>query len=399
MYNIVMTKPNNNVPFDLDHYIVSLLSSEPFFAGISRHVDKHASDAIPTAGVRITESGHYEMLYNPKFFAGLTNKERLGVIKHEFYHLIFGHVTDRLPVDESTGKGKMNKRWNIATDLAINSFIKDELPSMACIPGQGPFKDLPLEQSSEWYYANLPESKDGDGDGMGEPLDDHSGWGDNADKLDPSVKEMAKQRLKEMMKDAAEQANKASNGWGTMPQSVRQEIMNRISAKVDWRSVLRYFIKTSQRADKTSTVKKLNKRYAYIHAGKRVQRHAKIAIAIDQSGSVSDEMLEKFFAELNNLSKIATFTVIPFDCALDEKLIYVWKKGKHRKAERVMHGGTDFNPPTKYVNEHSFDGMVVLTDMYAPKPGPCRAQRMWLTDSNCARNPYFQTNERVIAID
>ena len=393
-----MTKNKPNTPFDLDHYIVSLLQNEPFFAGISRHVDKHSSEQVPTAGVRITPSGHYEMLYNPAFFEKLTNKQRVAVLKHEFYHLIFGHVTDRLPFDEKEGKAKMNKRWNIATDLAINSFIAADLPDMACVPGKGPFANLPLEKSSEWYYANLPQDMGNENDGIPD-FDDHSEWGENSDKLDPSVKEMAKQRLKEMMKDAAESANKASNGWGTMPQSVRQEIMNRISAKVDWRSVLRYFIKTSQRADKNSTVKKLNKRFPYIHAGKKVQRHAKIAISIDQSGSVGDEMLEKFFAELNNLSKIATFTVIPFDCALDEKLIYEWKKGKHKKAQRVMHGGTDFNPPTEYVNKHGFDGHIILTDMYAPKPGPSRCQRMWMTTVDCSRNPYFQTNERVIAID
>ena len=43
--------------------------------------------------------------------------------------------------------------------------------------------------------------------------------------------------------------------------------------------------------------------------------------------------------------------------------------------------------------------MIVLTDMYAPKPKRCKAQRMWMTDQAGATNPYFKTNERVIAID
>jgi len=45
------------------------------------------------------------------------------------------------------------------------------------------------------------------------------------------------------------------------------------------------------------------------------------------------------------------------------------------------------------------DGLIILTDMEAPKPGRCKAQRLWLTDDRGARNPYFQTNERVIPID
>ncbi len=110
-------------------------------------------------------------------------------------------------------------------------------------------------------------------------------------------------------------------------------------------------------------------------------------------------MLSKFFSELNSLSKLATFTVIPFDCEVDEKLIYVWKKGSHKQAKRVKFGGTDFNKPTEYVNRHNFDGHIVLTDMYAPKPIGSKCQRMWMTDKECARNPYFTTNERVIVID
>ena len=394
--------------FDLDKYIYDLLRSEPFFAEISRYVEKRSSKAIPTAGVRVTQDGQFEMLYNPDFFAKLTKPQRAGVIKHEFYHLVFGHVTDRLP------DGKMSKRWNIATDLAINCHIKDELPAMACIPGQGPFANLPSFESSEWYYNNLPKNddKDGnggdpngqsaDGSGSGDPgdsFDDHSGWGEADKAVDQAIRELAKERLREMMRNAADEANKSSNGWGSVSASCRKDIMDRINGKIDWRAVLRYFIKTSQRAAKTSTVKRINKRYAYIHPGQKIQRHAKIAISIDQSGSVGDEMLAAFFAELNNLAKIATFTVVPFDTEVDEKLVYQWKKGMSRKRERVKHGGTDFDAPTKYVNDKGFDGHIVLTDMQAPKPINSKCQRMWMTTKDCAENMYFKTHERVIPIE
>lgn len=408
-----MTNANNSVipdaveAFDLDLYIYNLLQSEPFFAEISRHVEKRASTQVPTAGVRVTDSGHFEMIYNPQFFSKLTREHRAGVIKHEFYHLVLGHVTDRLP------DGKMNKRWNIATDLAINSFLQNELPDMACIPGKGPFVDLPAYESGEWYYNNLPKpppdnGQGGKGDGQGESqagdglpdsFDDHSGWGENADKLDPTLREMAKERLREMMRDAADQANKSSQGWGSVSQDIRKDIMDRISGKIDWRSVLRYFIKTSQRSAKTSTVKRINKRYAYIHPGQKVLRHARIAISIDQSGSVSDEMLEAFFSELNNLAKIATFTVVPFDTEVDPKLVYVWKKGMNRRKERVKYGGTDFNAPTKYVNGEGFDGHIVLTDMQADKPINSNCQRMWMTTKDCMTHMPFKTHERVIPVE
>ena len=175
--------------------------------------------------------------------------------------------------------------------------------------------------------------------------------------------------------------------------------MARLATFVDWRSVLRYFVKTSQRAAKRSTVRKINKRFPYVHPGKKVKRQARIAISIDQSGSVSDGMLEAFFSELNKLAKHATFTVVPFDTRVEEALVYEWKKGENHKTERVMCGGTDFDAPTAYVNKNNFDGHIVLTDMMAPKPKASNCQRMWMTTRACAAHPYFKTNERVIAVD
>ena len=162
--------------------------------------------------------------------------------------------------------------------------------------------------------------------------------------------------------------------------------------------MLRYFIKTSRRADKRSTVRRLNRKYPRIHAGRKVTRLANIAISIDQSGSVCDNMLAKFFAELNALSKLASFTVIPFDTQVDESKVFVWKKGENRPWERVLSGGTCFDAPTKYVNKERFDGHIVLTDMMAPKPVPSKCQRMWITDDYGKSNSYFTTNEVVVAI-
>ena len=426
--------------FDLNLHMFRLMESEPFFAAISRRIDKRPSNQLPTAGVRVNpETAQLEMLYNPDFFQkliddhkemyeGLSKKEQTvfdnnhkanddnrhfrwirGVLLHELYHIVFGHVSDRLP------DGKMNKRWNIATDLAINSYLTECIPPIGLIPGQGQFADVPSKQTAEWYYKNLPEDmgkdnsegEEGEGDGEqqqgqgqgqgspGDSFDDHSGWGDVPD----DVKQQAEERMRQILADAAQEAN--SKGWGSVSSSVRQDVMERIRPKVNWKAVLRYFIKTSQRADRRSTVKRLNKRFQFIHPGKTVNRTAKIAVSIDQSGSVSDSMLIAFFSELDNLAKYAEFTVVPFDTEVATDKVYIWKKGQRHKAERVRYGGTCFDAPTKWVNEHTFDGHIVLTDMEAPKPIPSRVQRMWMTTRAHAERPYFQpnSNEKIIAID
>jgi predicted metal-dependent peptidase len=381
------------ITYDLNRDLYYLLKDEPFFATFSRNINKSSSTAIPTAGVRINkDTQQFEMIYNPSFFTKLEDAERIDVLKHEFYHVIFEHVTGRLPTEG------MTKNWNIATDLAINSHLPN-IPKMACIPGVGKFTKYAKGLSSEQYFDLIkedPQFNKGDDEGGGEGnFDDHEGWGDEA--IDNTMREIAKEHLKEALGKAAKEAN--GKNWGSVPADVRKQIMDKLEATVDWRKMLRYFIKTSQRADRNSTVRKINKRFPRIHAGKKVNRVAKIAISIDQSGSVSDDMLALFFNELNELANLATFTVIPFDTRVNETLVYEWKKGSKHIWERVMCGGTCFDAPTKYVNEEgNWDGHIVLTDMGAPKPIASRPPRMWLTDKTNAANPYFKTSEIVVAI-
>ena len=411
------------VEFNLNIHVARLLMSEPFFAALSRRVDKRATGAIPTAAVLVNpDTAQFEMLYNPKFFQGLSDDARRDVLKHEMYHLIFEHLTGRRP------DGENQRLWNFATDLAINSHLHS-LPEGCLKPGQGPFEEYPSGQTAEWYLEKLkdddfdpdkngpgkgepgePGEGEGEGEGSGQPgeegggsgggglgdngqFDSHEHWGD----ADQTTNEIARERLKDTLRKAAEESSRA-NSWGSVSAEVRKEIMKRISGTIDWKKVLRYFIKTSQKANKSTSVKRINRRYPYVHPGRKTQRQASIAISIDQSGSVDDGMLALFFAELNKLASLAQFTVIPFDSDVAKDKIYVWKKGEKRPWERVRYGGTDFNPPTDYVNEHGFDGHIILTDLCAPKPKASKCQRMWMTTEYYARSPYFSTNERIIAI-
>ena len=408
----------NENSFNLNHHIIGLLRNEPFFAALSRRINKMPSTAIPTAGVRVNpETAQFEMLYNPAFFAKLTHEERLDVLKHEFYHLIFEHVTTRKPQDVGP------RIWNFAADLAINSHLEN-LPEGCLMPGVGFFADFERGLSAEQYLSLLlkkqkenEEKEKGDGEGGdggdetgddGLPkegqFDSHDEWSDGAGSgnavEDKQAADIASERIKDFIKKSVDEAVKqGSRGWGTVPADVRRDIMARLETRVDWKKVLRYFIKTSRRSNRSSTVKRVNKRYRYIHPGKKVNRTANIAISIDQSGSVDDEMLAAFFSELNKLADLASFTVVPFDTRVDDNLVYEWKKGQKMKTLRVMCGGTDFNAPTKYVNGKGFDGHIILTDMAASKPVASKCQRMWMTTKSCLNYQYFQTNERILAID
>jgi len=389
--------------FDLKLHLHRLLSDEPFFSAISRRVNKQASRALPTAGVTVDKDTlQFKMLYNPDFFKDMEENKIKGVLMHEFYHLIFKHVTSRKP------ENVPHLVWNIAGDLAINSMIgADNLPEGCCIPGGKQFEDYPMGKTAEFYLEMMKDDEQfGDGNGGFKDLDgqsgsdfgnfdDHSGW----DELTDDERQMVEERAKDIMEKAAKEANNSGRGWGSVSSGIKKEIMERLKTRVDWKKVLRAFVGAAQRADKSNTMRRINRRFPYIHAGRKVNRVANIAISIDQSGSVSDSELNAFFNELNKLSELATFTVIPFDTKVAEDKVYTWKKGEKRKWERVMYGGTCFNAPTDYVNKGNFDGHIVLTDLQAPKPKSSRCRRMWMASKSNVDHMPFKTQERVIAID
>ena len=130
------------------------------------------------------------------------------------------------------------------------------------MPGQAPFEHLEPHKTAEHYLRELrkmqkdpPEGEgggegegqgegeggegqgEGNGQGNGNPLDgmdsfdDHSGW----DDVDEQTKQIAEERIKEFVKDAVEEANSSSRGWGSVPADCRKEIIASISTKVDWK--------------------------------------------------------------------------------------------------------------------------------------------------------------------
>ncbi len=330
--------------FDLSFHVHRLLEQYPFFSSFSRGIEKVANEKIPTAAISYNlESNIYCLLYNPAFMESLEDRHKIGILKHEFYHLILGHLSKRLPFDFKSQPDKV-RIWNVAADLAINSYIEDELPKRYVkpdtgepmtfvVPGRGRFKDYEPYGSAEMYYKKLLE------DGRSEGLDsfDEHGWESGSGFQSMAAEE----KLKDMLENSAKEAS--ANGWGDTPDSIRRLIEKVLSHSISPETVLRYFIKTSVRSDRTSTVRKINRRYPYIHPGRRRKRVSNIAVSIDQSGSVTDEMLAIFYPFLNKFASLATFTVIPFDSCVSEELVYIWKKGETRDWERVKQGGTDFD--------------------------------------------------------
>ena len=79
--------------FNLDRHLISFLQDNPFFAELSRHITKIPTKSLPTAAVTFDErSDQLCLWWNPDFFSSLSQWEVRGVLTHEYYHLVFGHL-------------------------------------------------------------------------------------------------------------------------------------------------------------------------------------------------------------------------------------------------------------------------------------------------------------------
>lgn len=392
--------------FDMDIHMIELMWSEPFYAQILRGITKRRTESIPTAGVMVHE-GEVTYLYNPRFAASLAKDEGPKKIKglniHECLHLVYDHCSER--------KLEPHRIWNYATDCAINSVIPRELlPNCGIIPGEG-FTPLTAEQienmgeerverynrmsdfvealpkglSSEEYFARFmqnedftkqPESGDGEeGDFPGE-MDSHDGWGEEMNDQD---REIVRGKMKQVLGEAIKECDKKGQ-WGSVPAETRAELRQMISKDIPWQMVLKKFLGFSRRADRATSRMRLNKKYPGVHSGFKRGYTSSVAVYIDQSGSVGNSELELLFAELANLARYTEFVTYHFDTSIDEKSKATWKPGKTPVAHRTRCGGTCFSAPTKHANQNrkDFDGYLILTDGYAPDPGPSRLRRGWV---------------------
>jgi len=386
--------------FNLDDHLVALLFHEPFYADIIRSLHKEATDSISTAGV-IAKEDILRMFWNPLFLAAYPNAGVRGILKHEALHLALEHTTQR--------RYEPHTAWNWATDLAINCTLsKEEMPECGLLPGR-PLKmptnfnalppderdrltkvsklivSLPRDLTGEEYFTRLMENEDfkemmenQEGAGVG-VMDDHEGW----DELSDEQREYVASRVRQVVKGAVDRAD-AKNSWGSIPSHMREEIRKRITGEIDWRALLRQFVGCTNRADRTTSVYRLNKKYPGIHPGNSRDYKPTLHIYLDQSGSVPDAAISLFFGELSNLSKQVTFKLFYFDTEVDEENMLLWKKGTTPQTLRTRSGGTDFEAPTKHALKTKPDGYLILTDGEASKPSHSRIRRGWVLVPGCS---------------
>jgi predicted metal-dependent peptidase len=342
-----------------------LVLSYPFFGSIALNMEHSLSRAFPTAAT----NGKWCM-YNPEFINELTDEELLFLVTHEVCHPMLEHPFRR--------NGRDPKKWNKAGDYVINQLLKDE--GIGKMPDGG-LQDKAVYDSgggtTDGIYNVLQDEPDDEGDEPGD--DDGKGKGKgNGTALDEcldaegSPAEVAQQDAEWRIRVA--QAAQAAKMQGKLSERLKTFIDQVLSPKVDWRNVLQRFmqrVKTNER-----TFARPNRRF--IQQGLYLpsitgEMLGELVVFIDCSGSVGDEDVAQFSAELHVIKddmKPKMLHVIYFT----SEVTHHDKFGPNDDltVARMGNGGTAFSPLFKYIDKEDIRPVacVVLTDLVCDDFGP-----------------------------
>lgn len=306
--------------------------------------------------------------YNPNFFMNLSKEERLFLMLHETMHPAYMHML-RVPA------GANHQRWNIACDHVINLQLIERGFKM---PKDGhadrAYKGLCAEQ----VYLLLPQN-------CGQP---------QMRDLEPQEggDEELEREIADMLVRASVQSRMAEDKPGTIPGEIEIFLNKLLNPKLPWNKILQKYLQTFNKSD--YTFKKPNRRFFPEHHLPSLHSEAlmDITIAVDTSGSVTDEQFRQFISETHSIMRMMKpnkMTLIQFDTeikAIDQiKSIHDLMRVKF-----TGRGGTCINPLLDWVNENKPQLLLVFTDggfyFYTTET---KVKTLWIIHDNLQFNPPF----------
>lgn len=375
----------------LQQAISALLFTEPFYGHLISKMRITKSKDIPSAGVFITDK--INLVYNEEWLESLDLVDVVKILKHECGHILQEHIPRAKQIGATTKE--LHKRFNLATDVTINvadikltvdkiggvtvNSLNDMMRDMvekanAKDNGKRLFAPMSEGQIAEYYYNRINQFADENPDllekgepDFGDTLDDHSTW----DKSDGN-----EEMMKEVAKDAVNNAVKSAGGIGNVPGDVAALVAEMNKNQVNWKQQLRQFYVNTLKSLRTSTRKKRNRRYGILQPGVKKKPELHLGLCVDTSGSVSDEELAMFWAEMAAIHSCGVkITVIEADCTVQNVYEFDPKKTPDFKGR----GGTAYSPAIKKALELKVDGIAYCGDFdAADKPEDPKKPFLWV---------------------
>lgn len=353
---------------------VQLVLHQPFFASIVLNRKITIDDKVPTA--YITANG--KIVLGTAFVASLTVAETAGLLAHEAMHYAMMHHLRR--------GWRKPRPWNIAGDKVINDIL---IASGMQLPKDGVFQKGAKDHKAEDLY----DENEGGSNGQGDEYEPGSG---NDDMSDEGAGEVDSEQIEEIKRELI-QASTAAKAQGKMPAGMEGIIEEIVNPPTPWHQLLERFMLLLIKQN--VSFRRPNKRFVghdlYLPSTDRQPRMGTLVVQSDESGSISDKMLQHFAGHFNKMVE---------QCR-PERIILLHTDTEVAKAEefecedlpiqfkQYAGGGTDMSAGFRWCEENGIepDVFVTLTDGLTPWGEPPGYPVVWLITEKGIEAPHGES--------
>ncbi len=313
--------------------------------------------------------------FNPDRLEHLDDKQLALRLKAEVVRIILKHPYQRQPYNPRRDVMRLSSDLTLCDNLEGMDTIGLEPPTIF---------DIPRGQAFEQYYSLMAGQvtqfeQNADGDGI--PIDMNmpgNGQGDaDSDQVTDSLLQAdagaslwdEDELMSERVNHEIETAQRC-NQWGSLSGDLKALIESTLVSKQNFRAILSQFRASILSAKRHLTRMRPNRRYGFDAMGSQYAYSTCLLVAVDVSGSVPDEDIQRFLAVINRFFKqgIERIEVIEFDSHITTPEPLLLKQAT-RSIRVTGRGGTNFQPAIDYYYQNEqYDGLVFLTDGYAPTP-------------------------------
>ena len=338
--------------------------------------------------------GKRKFEYNPELCKELSDGQLEATIMIEAIRILLKHPYERKP------DGCCDKAMAIGSNLTIG----DNYRRIKVHIEKPENLNLECGRTYEWYCAKVQEllskpqkSKDScqsDGTGVGKARALAEKSTDVAELWEEDAM---------MLTLINNQINNIKD-WGSLAGAFAEKLIASTKGKINWKDVFSGFRASILSSKHKLTRMRPNRRTGFENMGSIRKFDTSVLIAIDVSGSISTNTLKYFYGVVNSAFRYGfeAVDVIQFDCGV--RVVQSIKK-KMQDVTAIGRGGTSFEEPIQYAHEYGYDGMVIMTDGYAPEPNfpeGFRTKLLWVCeDQRCfdEHRGWMEKSGRVCVMD
>ncbi len=366
----------------MQEVMIKLLTIQPLYGFVAASVSTIATEKVET--IRMASIPELVIYYNPGWFDTLSSQHKQGVVLHELLHVIFLHQYRR--------GNRQILLWSVACDLAVNEMLPEGYlePDSVTVEKLNRKAGLRMEKNknAEYYYEMITDMEDLLGFSHIEGDSILIFEGENSLKVqklsEETASDMEVNALKSNLAQSMSDAQSDAEAFAGMDERI-EEIYRDI--QMDWRVILKRFLTGRGRMITRKSYKRQSRRYEDLPGTKR-SVGVDALIAIDESGSISDSLVNEFYKELREINKITgtNMMVTRFDTECTEPVSLSTFTVTNK---RIKRGGTDFRPVFSLADRHKIPLVIIFTDGDGEAPASANQNTLWVLTKNAKKPANF----------